>query len=209
MNILRALLWQHNSAPRITALMQAKQAWYERNHVKFWEDWQKNVFVLDTADAFGLQVWGVILGVPISIGGNNNAVTVAPFGFGEFNKNFDNANFSDVVTPNGVVLDVEDARVMLKLRYFYLICRPCADQINEFLEKVYPNAKCFDNLNMGAIVYNFERPVSPPLMAVFLAGGILPRPATIGININVAGRPVFGFGDYNKNFNNGTFSSIQ
>ena len=206
--VLKALLWQHNNAEGLTSLITSKQNWLDENHAKFWNDWFNNVFALDTANAFGLQVWGIILGVPIGVGEKKTIIAAPVWGFGEFNKNFNRGNFANADIPGGVLLSVDEARALLKLRYYYLISRPCADRTNEFLKKVFPEISCVGSTTMGPTIYNFKRPVSPQMMALMLQGGILPAPAAVGFTISVMGRPVFGFSEYNENFNNGTFASF-
>lgn len=66
-DLLRALLWQDNKAPQMTALLQQKQAWYDENVSTFWENWVRDVFDIRTANEFGLAVWAIILGVPTSV----------------------------------------------------------------------------------------------------------------------------------------------
>jgi hypothetical protein len=66
-NLLRALLWQDNNTPQMTALLQAKQTWYDTNVTAFWNDWVTDVFDINTANDFGLAVWSIILGVPGSV----------------------------------------------------------------------------------------------------------------------------------------------
>lgn len=79
-NLLRALLWQDDTAPRMTALLQAKQDWYDTNVSTFWENWVADVFDIRTANEFGLAVWAIILGIPTSA--IIPPTTKANFGFG-------------------------------------------------------------------------------------------------------------------------------
>lgn len=65
-DLLKALLWQDNSAEKIESLLQQKQDWYNINQEQFWSDWVTNVFDLRTANQFGLAVWAIILGMPTS-----------------------------------------------------------------------------------------------------------------------------------------------
>ena len=58
-DLLQALIWQYDNAPRLQKLIQQKQDWYNRNNTEFWTDWLKNVFNINTANDFGLTVWGI------------------------------------------------------------------------------------------------------------------------------------------------------
>ena len=62
-DLLQALLWQYDNAPRLQKLLQHKQNWYNANNTSFWTDWFANVFNINTANDFGLTVWGKLLRV--------------------------------------------------------------------------------------------------------------------------------------------------
>lgn len=66
-DVLSALIWRNNEAAHLQALLQAKQDWYAENFEQFWTDWVTDVFDLRTANEFGLSVWALILGVPLSL----------------------------------------------------------------------------------------------------------------------------------------------
>lgn len=61
--------WEYNKAPNLLRMIDQKASWYDRNQTQFWEQWQENVFNIDTANAFGLIVWCIILGVPSGLFG--------------------------------------------------------------------------------------------------------------------------------------------
>lgn len=203
-DLLAALLWQHNNAARLTALIRAKQAWVNTNQAEFWTAWVRDVFDLRTANEFGLQVWGIVLGIPIAIGSNTPPVIRPSFGFGDTNINFNNGNFLPSQS-SGENLTTAEARFLLQLRYFCLICRPCTWEINQFLARVFPDVSCRDTLDMSGITYEFKSPVSPALMGMLSRYDVLPRAAAVGAGSSVQGQPVFGFGEYNQNFNHGNF----
>lgn len=64
-NLLEALIWQYNNAPRLESLLRQKQTWYDVNNRDFWQDWLRDVFDLRTANTFGLRVWSIILGLSL------------------------------------------------------------------------------------------------------------------------------------------------
>lgn len=66
-DITRALKWMHNNAPNLQSIIQQKANWYQRYNAGFWSNWEANVFNLKTANAFGLVVWCIILGLPLDI----------------------------------------------------------------------------------------------------------------------------------------------
>lgn len=91
-DLLRALLWQYEDAAGLQALLRQKSEWYDANHAQFWLDWHRDVFNLPTASEFGCAVWGVILGVPLSLSLPGTGDRPA-FGFGLNNQNFERGNF--------------------------------------------------------------------------------------------------------------------
>jgi hypothetical protein len=66
-DILRALKWQHNNAPRIQSIIRQKTLWYNKYNTQFWQQWEETVFDLRTANPFGLVVWCIILGLPLDV----------------------------------------------------------------------------------------------------------------------------------------------
>lgn len=203
-DLLRALLWQFNDAARLQSLLTQKQAWYDTAQSEFWEDWVRDVFDLRTANDFGLTVWAIILGVPLSMPGEEDQ-NKPVWGFGEYRVNFTNGNFAPVYQRP---LTTEQRRIVLRLRYFQLTTRGTVPEINAFfadlfsdLGPVYVN----DALEMNAR-YVFGFPLSPDLEAVIAGFDLLPRPA--GVTVDYVILPSiggWGFGQYRHNFNNGNF----
>lgn len=66
-DLTRSLKWMQNNAPNIQAIINAKQTWYTKYNAGFWSNWEDNIFNLETANAFGLVVWCIILGLPLDI----------------------------------------------------------------------------------------------------------------------------------------------
>lgn len=203
-DLLQNILWQYDSAPALRALVEEKEAWYTENHTDFWNDWYVDVFDLSTANDFGLSVWAIILGIPLVVVPAPDPGKVA-FGFGINRANFNNGNFAP--TSNSFGLTTEQKRLVLKLRYFQLITRGAAPEINAFLNHVFGPGVVYvaDGLQMNAR-YVFADEIPSALQLVFEAYDILPRPAAVGVDW-VSNNPLagFGFGRYRKNFNNGNF----
>ena len=57
-------LWQYDNANNLKSLMDNKAKFFEDNVEKFFLDYFSNIFNIKTANNFGLELWGVILGVP-------------------------------------------------------------------------------------------------------------------------------------------------
>lgn len=110
-DLTRALKWMHNNAPKLQSIIQQKADWYSKYNKAFWNNWEQNVFDIRTANAFGLVVWCIILGIPLDLF-DFSPITNA-FAFGAQRGNYLDggghvAPISFVTTPviygNGVVI---------------------------------------------------------------------------------------------------------
>lgn len=206
-NLLKALLWEHDKAEELISLVSQKQDWYNVNQTEFWTNWYRDVFDLDTANDFGLSVWSRILNVQLSFDVPSSK-TKAAFGFGVNHKNFNNGNFAR--GSNGEIqLNAAQKRIVLKLRYFQLITRGAVTEINQFLKMIFGDqgrAFVVDNLDMTA-TYFFSFTPDANLRTVLQQFDILPRPAAVGVKWQVQTKPSWGFGVNHLNFNNGNFGA--
>ncbi|UNY40191.1 structural protein [Pseudomonas phage vB_PcuM_ KLEP17-4] len=207
-DLLKALLWQHNSATALETLLRRKQEWYDENQRDFWQSWYTNVFNLDTANEFGLSVWSRILGVPLQVRIEGSRDKQA-FGFGVNHKNFNNGNFARGQAGEQP-LTQEQSRLVLKLRYFQLVSRGSVTEINEWLSSLFGdqgNVFVVDSLDMTFVTYFFSFEPGSQLRFIFEKYDLLPRPAGVGVRYQVQVRPSFGFGENHLNFNNGSFGA--
>lgn len=206
LNLLRAMLWQYNDAPRLESLVAQKQAWLDVENEGFWGDWVRDVFNLVTANDFGLSVWAIILDVPLTIASaspDDDGHVI--WGFALDDENFDNGNFAPwAVLP----LTTEQCRLILRLRYFQLVTRGTVPEVNEFFSGLFSDqgsAYVVDGLDMSAR-YIFGFPLSTNLQVVFTYFDLLPRPAGVRVDYVVIPDSFgWGFGRYHFNFENGNF----
>lgn len=203
-NLIRNVLWQYDASASLRSLIEQKEAWYTQALSEFWNDWIVDVFDLDTANDFGLSVWAIILNIPLVVIPDPDPGKIA-FGFSTNRANFNNGNFAPTSSSFG--LTTEQKRLILKMRYFQLVTRGAAPEVNAFLNTIFGAGTVYvaDGLNMN-IRYVFATEIPQALELVFSNYDILPRPAGVGVrwvsNDPSAG---FGFGQYRKNFNNGNF----
>lgn len=205
LNLLRALLWQHNAALRLETLVTRKQDWYTSEFSSFWDDWIRDVFDLQTANAFGLSVWAIILNVPIAVVAGGDDPDKPVWGFKLTDVNFTHGNFAPWIPSE---LTIEQTRLILRLRYFQLVTRATVPEINAFFADVFAGmgtVTVTDNLDMTA-TYVFGFPLSLGLETILSRFDLLPRPAGVRVNYvvlsNVDG---WGFGPFHYNFENGNF----
>lgn len=206
-DLLKALLWQYNEATNLQALLAAKAAWYQANQTDFWENWRRDVFDLRTANEFGLAVWSIILNQPLFV--NKGPDDKPTWGFGEFYVNFTRGNFSSQ-SGSSHKLNIETARILLRLRYYQLIGTCCVPAINRMLADVFANygpAHILDNLDMTQ-TYVFAFPLTSDLIFLFNNFDILPRPAGVEGDYRVTVNPSWGFGEYHDPFDLSNFSEL-
>ena len=205
--VLRGLLWQHNRALALRSLLESKAAWLEREHAVFWTDWIRDVFDLRTANAFGCQVWARILGVRLAL--PPTEADEPAFGFNGFHRNFDRAPFA-TGGPDSVKLTVEQQRLVLRLRYFQLVTRCTPVDVNRFMKYLFADqglVYMLDPLDMSAVTYVFSFVPDPRLFFVIREYDLMPRPSTVGVNYVTTARDAWGFGEFNKNFDNSPFGN--
>lgn len=207
-DLLKALLWQHDNAESLKILLQRKQEWYDVNQTDFWESWYTDVFNLDTANAFGLAVWARILNVPLQVQIEGDAGKAA-FGFGTNHLNFNNGNFARAKSGDQP-LTLAQQRMVLKLRYFQLISRGAVPEINEWLASLFGDQGSVfvvDPGDMTFATYFFGFQPDSSLAFILEKYDLLPRPAGVGVKYQVQVKPSFGFGIHHLNFNNGNFGA--
>lgn len=206
LNLLRAMLWQYNDAPRLESLIAQKEEWFASENQGFWDDWIRDVFDLRTANDFGLSVWTIILDMPLSpVPAPDPSAERVIWGFATDDLNYTNGNFEGV---SGLPLDTEQVRLILRLRYFQLVTRGTVPEVNEFLNELFTDqgpAYVVDGLSMNArYVFGFD--LSADLQAVFTLFDLLPRPAGVQVDyVVIPDATTWGFGRYRLNFNNGNF----
>ena len=175
----RSLLWRHNEAVNLQSLINDKQSALDELNKDFWTDWKVDVFDLTTANIFGLYVWTIILDLPLTI--VEDRPENLAWGFGAFRKNFNNGNF----TGDSRVLLIEEARTVLRLRYYQCTIRPTITNINKILQDVFAyfgTGYVLDNLDMTmTYVLDFIR--SPQMRLIMLESDVLPRPSGVSSTV--------------------------
>lgn len=181
-NLKQCLLWQYNNAPALRALILQKQDWYKTHQEDFWNYWYNSVFNLDTADDFGLTVWGEILDFPRQV------------------KSVDGSLH---------VLTAEQYRTVLKGQMLKFNMGVTAPEVNRWLSVVFGaqgKAYCLDNLDMTAVPFVFEQSPSDEILWLLTNVDFLPRPAGVGYTVRLIGQDIFGFnGSGLQTFDNGVF----
>lgn len=75
-NLLEPILWQYDNAPNLIAFRDLLRDFSREYTTQFWNNFISDVFRLDTANEFGLSVWGVLLGVPRVVDEDGNKISL-------------------------------------------------------------------------------------------------------------------------------------
>ncbi len=143
---------------------------------------------VDTAQGYGLDVWGRIVGV-------NRVIQVAAskyFGFAEatvlsadpFNQS---PFYSGELLNSNFALSDESFRTLIFAKALANISNGSAASINQILLTLFPgrgNCYCTDGLNM-TMTYTFDFVLTPVEAAIVVASGVLPRSAAVALSIVV------------------------
>lgn len=140
------------------------------------------IWNVDTAQGYGLDVWGRIVGV-------NRVVTVTSgkfFGFDEATTvSADPFNQSPFWTgtpnTNNVSLSDNAFRTLIFAKALANICDGSIKAINQLLLNLFPGqGNCFvtDGLDM-TMTYTFKFVLTPVQLAIVQNSGVLPRPAGV------------------------------
>lgn len=181
LNLGDCFLWQYDQAAKIKSLLQKKQSFCQKEITEFWNNWLTNVFNIDTANEFGLSIWGTFLDVQRP----------------SYELNGEIVQFDD-----------DQYRTLIKGRLMLMNSNGSIPSINAYLNYLFPGKAVFavDYYDMSINLVFYYQPTEKE-MAIIQSEGFLPKPA--GVNIKYVIVPpdeVFGFdGQEMQTFDNGTF----
>ena len=165
----QVILWQYGDAERLKSIIANEQAFMDENVSGFYKNFNKDVLNISTANAFGLSVWGILLGVP-----------------------------RPTYTVDGVTYTFTDAqyRLLLRARIYLLTFDGSTRALNEFFHILFPDMQITitDNGNMTADI-SILNELDPEIAILFQSPYVdifLPRPSGVAYNMNTSGS------DYSK-----------
>ena len=182
----QTVLSQYATSPTMSALLARMSDWFDaRTDLDNFFDY---VFNLQTAQGFGLDIWGRILNI-------GRVYTVGDpyhFGFDEAqgSPTKDVGAFGDGVfwtswnVGGNVALADGAYRQLLMARAFALTCNTSCASLNALLRLLFPNrgnAFVQDNGNMS-ITYVMQFHLTPVEKSVVITSGVLPQPNGCAIN---------------------------
>lgn len=169
-------LWQYDNAEKLHKILAGAEAFFREAVTQFWTDYRDKIFNLITADSFGLDLWGQILGV------------ARP-----------HYTYIDQETEQSVTTVVTDAmyrRVLLGTLYKMNTNATMYD-LNHFLSYIFPN-RPFVTINHHDMTFTVFAVFVPTdeEKAVLRLDDFLPRPTGVLCNFayyNPETSQIFGF----------------
>lgn len=170
---------QYANSERIIALIETFNDCLDQT--ANFDEFFRLVWNIDTAEGFGLDVWGRIVGVNRTLqisdvlffGFSQQDPTVGTFGEGIF--------YSGTPATNNFVLSDASYRTLILAKALANICDGSITAINKVLLSLFPGrGDCYvwDGQDMtGAYVFEFE--LTPVELAVVVQSGVLPKPVGV------------------------------
>ena len=202
-NLLKSILWQYEDAPKLKTLVTGFNEVHNDINNDFWCSWYRDVFNIDTANNFGLEVWARILGVKSDIDKPAQDDKKA-FGFGRKRSNYHKPTNFGSRDGGSVGFTLEQRRMLIRARAFQLVYPPTMDNINYFLKRYfwYGHAKAYihDTQDMAHATYTFNYHPDGNLLTLIEQADLLPRPSTVKVKLVILSKKSWGVGKFRQNF---------
>lgn len=206
-NVIDTVISQYANSPTLLQLVESMDQYFDPT--TNFEDFYEFLWNVDTAQGFGLDVWGKIVNVTreLTVPGEANF-----FGFSEETdaSPFNQAPFySGPPGTRTYVLGDDAYRVLILTKALYNISGSSAESINQLLRNLFPGrGRCYvRDLGAMQILFVFEFTLQPFELAILTQSGAVPRPA--GVSSDILQIPVptlFGFAEGSfQPFDNGVF----
>jgi hypothetical protein len=210
----QTVISQYANSPTILQMIDNFQTYFDptANLLAFYN----NIWNIDSAIGFGLDIWGRIIGV-------SRLVTIpAPstFTFGFYNAvspddfaPFNQAPFASTSPPLTLTYPLPDAqyRTLLLVKAFANICKCTAPALNQMLNSLFAGrGRCYvQDPGRMFLNYVFEFDLTAVEYAILNQSGVPPRPAGVLVNIiQIDSENTFGFyGSGLQPFNQAPFAA--
>lgn len=195
----RVFLWQYDNALRLVQILKDEISFYNENITQFIQNWQKDVFNLPTANTFGLDVWGKILGVKRPTVNPQNYIIDSESTLRLYNPNTGlwhsiwlSGNMPALnVSANGIAakynpisLDDESYRRCLFAKLYLMYSDASIHSINEYLRLLFPHLNAHvkeTGIMEMAIVFRDTVPTDNDL-TILTSDDFSPRPVGVLMN---------------------------
>lgn len=197
LNFRDTITSQFSNSPTIVKLVENMDA-YIRQDANF-QAFYNFVWNVDTAQGFGLDVWGRIVNVSRNLTINPS---VTNFGFQDGLKDyapFGQAPFYAGTPATSTYTLSDDAyRVLILAKALANISATTSPALNQLLKNLFPGrGRCYVNdLGGMAMRYTFEFYLEPYEVAIVTSSGVLPHGAGVSVSVLQVSLPfIFGFAE--------------
>lgn len=212
-NVEQTIISQYANSPTLVQLITNVNEYIDpRANI---EAFLQLVWNVDTAQGFGLDIWGKIVGVSrlLQIPGND---PIVGFDNASVPKDWFPMSFGRFALENEVAtafsLDDPAYRVLIYAKALANIITTTAPAMNQLLRNLFPGrgrayVRDLGNMSMQ-FVFNFS--LTNVEYAMITQSGVLPHPAGVFYSVLVTSQGLFGFqgqGPGVRNFNHGVFNS--
>jgi hypothetical protein len=183
-DVWTTVISQYANSPRLTAMITDMAAYFD--FTKNFDDFFDLIWSVNTAQGYGLDIWGQIVGVErvldIGIGflyfGFNEAtpLSAAPFNQGPF--------YSGQALTNNFRLTDDAYRVLILAKALANITDGSILSLNQILLSLFPgrgDAYVTDDGNMS-MTYTFNFALTPVEAAIVTQSGVLPQPNGVTVS---------------------------
>jgi len=200
---------QYAASPTINKLIEDRASYFP---IAWQQQFFDNAWNVDTAQGFGLNIWGRI----VVIGRNIQIPAVDYFGFNASPEQswspFGQESFYTGPTATTTFSLADNAfRVLVLAKALSNITKTNAPALNRVLRQLFPGrGRAWAN-DLGSMTMRvvFEFALEPWELAVLSGGGVFPRPAGVGAKLAQIPVDTFGFAEAGDSepFGQGTFLS--
>lgn len=212
-DVEQTIISQYANSPSLVQLVQNMNEYLDPR--RDFDAFFNMVWNVDTAEGFGLDIWGRIVGVGrlLKIPSND---PIVGFDNADVPPDWQPMSQGRFATENEATTNYplpDDAyRVLILTKALANITATTAPAMNRLLRNMFPGSgRCFvrDGRNMTMqYVFNFN--LTSVQYAILTQSGVLPHPAGVGYSVVVVGAGIIGFngqGPAARTFNQGIFNS--
>ena len=193
-NIQQTIISQYANSPQLVGLIEAMSEWIDpATDFQLFYDYVWNV---DTAQGFGLDDWGKIVGVSRYL----QVPETDYFGFSEAlpgSLPFDEGVFFESGQTSTYRLTDSAYRTLILTKAMSNISAATIPAINALLQILFAGrGRCYANdLGGMAMRYTFEFDLTQYEFAIIAQSGAMPRPAGVKASMFNSALPLFGFAE--------------
>ncbi len=196
-NIEQTIISQYANSPTIVQLVKNMNTYVDPR--ADFDAFFRYVWNVDTAQGFGLDIWGRIVNVSREL-----RLPAAPdyFGFSDAlpgSEPFGSSPFYDGTPPATQTYKLADGayRQLILAKALSNIVSANCPSINQLLQNMFAGrGRCYVNdLGGMRLRYVFEFDLSPQEYAIVTQSGVLPRPAGVSVILFQSALPLFGFSE--------------